>query len=153
MQEIWVKTNQNSSNEKTVIEFSNFGNIKRKDGTIEASYHKQRIKVNGISQLVYRHIADNFLPKTVEDVEMNRTVIDHITHNPIDININDVRNLRWCTQKENCNFAEATSNASKAHRGLTSPRKGIILDEATKRKMSDAHKGQIPWNKGLSHKA
>lgn len=45
--------------------------------------------------IVHRLVALAFIPNTD-----NKPYIDHINCNPLD---NRVENLRWCTQKENCN--------------------------------------------------
>lgn len=66
---------------------------------------------------VSRLIAYYFIPKTEEDIRLGRDVIDHITHTPDGMNINDVRNLRWCTKHENDTFPEAHEHKCKAQRG------------------------------------
>lgn len=63
---------------------------------------------------VYRLIAETFIKKTEEDIKLGRNMIDHITHKPDGMNINDVRNLRWCTKQENDTFPEAHENKRNA---------------------------------------
>lgn len=116
MDEIWIETG-NKINGKTIVSVSNRGRIKRKDGTIEESTYKQFVYINGKQTLIHRFLAEHFIPKTDEDIALERNCIDHITHNPTNMNINDVRNLRWCTHKENDNFPEAIENRSLSHYG------------------------------------
>lgn len=66
---------------------------------------------------VYKLMAETFIQKTEEDIKLGRNVVDHITHNPVNMNINDVRNLRWCTKYENDHFPEAHENKRKAMLG------------------------------------
>lgn len=63
------------------------------------------------------------------------------------MNINDVRNLRWCTQMENNSFEEHCHNLSKAKTGK--PR-----SEETKNKISESTKGEKSYwyGKHLSEK-
>lgn len=110
--EIWISTN-NSRNKNTVIAISNCGRIMRKNGNIEFSYYKQQIRICGKLIFVYQFIANHFILKTENDLLKQRIYIDHITHLPVNMNINDVRNLRWCTNKENHNFKEARLNKRK----------------------------------------
>jgi hypothetical protein len=56
--------------------------------------------------------------------------IDHITHNPTEYNVNDVRNLRWCTQAENLNFDEARKNMSQSKSGNKHPLYGRTFDKS-----------------------
>lgn len=70
--------------------------------------------MNGKYRYIHRFIAEHFIPPTDEDKALGRNQIDHITHKPIGMNINDVRNLRWCTHKENHNFDECRENQRKA---------------------------------------
>lgn len=121
MEEIWIETG-NKNNDKTIVAISNRGRIKRKNGTIEYTKYRQMINYNGRVTLIHRIIAENFIPKTKEDLELGRNYVDHITHNPTDMNINDIRNMRWCTHKENDNFPEAIKNRSLSHIGKGNPR-------------------------------
>ena len=111
---------------KTIIAVSNHGRLKLRSGEIKDSYYRQLMRYEGKCTKVHIVIAKLFIPKTDEDIRLGRNCIDHKTHNPIGININDIRNLRWCTYKENSNFPEA------------------------REKCRQSHLGKIPWNKGLT---
>ena len=54
---------------------------------------------------------------------LQRDCVDHITHYPTNYNVNDIRNLRWCTKSENNNFDERRKDLSKAKKGKISPNK------------------------------
>lgn len=84
---------------------------------------------------IHRVIAHLFIPNPE-----NKPSIDHINGNRQD---NRVENLRWCTQKENNNNPLTIENYKKSN--------GRIFSEETKKKMSEAKKGYIPWNKGKHH--
>ena len=114
MKEIWIETENKSTDGRTFIAISNYGRVKRKNGKIENTSLRQKFLYKGQITLIYRFIADNFL---VTVRRPDQTSIDHITHNPVGININDVRNLRWCTQTENLNFEECRHNMSLSSRG------------------------------------
>ena len=137
--EEWKNTNNTSRRGDTIVEVSNYGRLKLKSGEIKDSYYRQVMRYEGKSTKVHIVIAKLFIPKTEEDIRLGRNCIDHKTHNPIGININDVRNLRWCTYKENNNFEEAHQNHLKAQRNR-SPEWRV--------NMSKGMKGRIPWNKG-----
>lgn len=117
MTEIWIKTGNTLKRPDVVIEISNMGRLKHYDGHISISLYRQAIKFNGIKKYVYRIIAETFIPKTEEDIRLHRDVIDHISHNPSNMCLNDVRNLRWCTQAENNGFDEIRDKFSKAKLG------------------------------------
>ena len=94
-------------------------------------------------------MADNFILKTEEDIKLGRTVIDHITHSPVGMNINDVRNLRWCTGAENAGFPEARANVKEGlkkyreeHPGF-SPAKGHKRPDVSERnrKYNESRRG------------
>lgn len=111
MEELWIEIPRSSSCKLcSVVAFSNRGRIRRKDGTVEDTSLRQKIVPNGRKEFVYRLVADHFLV-TVRRPEQQH--IDHITHNPTEYAVNDVRNLRYCTNKENGLFAEARENKSK----------------------------------------
>lgn len=113
MNEEWIETGNNAHRSDTIIKVSNRGRILRKNGTIEESTLYKLLAINGKLTFIHRFIAKHFLPKTDEDIELGRDCIDHWTHNPIGMNVNDIRNLRWCTRKENNNFDERRENISK----------------------------------------
>ena len=135
--EIWISTENKSERCSAIIAVSNCGRIMRKDGKIEIASCRQQVYVGEkrLQMLVYRFLATTFITKTEEDILKQRNFIDHITHTPTDMYINDVRNLRWCTNRENCNFPEAKLNQSKVN-------KGKKRSEETKAKMSAAKKGK-----------
>lgn len=54
---------------------------------------------------------------------------------------NNVDNLEICTAIYNCNYGSVKERLSVAH-------KGKIHSQETRAKMSESHKGKIPWNKG-----
>lgn len=139
MKEEWIEINRKSKKPNAIVAVSNTGFIKRNDGSIEVSDIRESIlRFNGKQCRLHRVIATLFIPKTEEDIRLGRNTVDHITHNPIGMNVNDVRNLRWCTQKENTNFPEALAN-----------KQGKKRSPETCKRISDSHKGLTPWNKGL----
>ena len=112
MDELWHTIQTRISHKPTsVAAISSCGRLRLFNGEVVDSYYRQSLRWNGRSRVrVHRIIADLFIPKTDEDIALGRDRIDHITHHPSGMNINDVRNLRWCTQKENNNFPEAMAN-------------------------------------------
>ena len=116
MKEIWVETGNNKQY-NSVVAISNTGLLKTKSGEIRESKYRETITLNGKKRRVHQFIAQHFIPKTEEDIRLNRNCIDHITHNPVGLNINDVRNMRWCTQKENSGFEEARRHRSESLKG------------------------------------
>lgn len=155
MEEIWIYLNRTLIQRDTILAISNMGNMKLGSGIIKPIPLRQRIKILNKKYHCSRILAEHFIPKTEEDITLDRNCVDHITHYPDDMNVNDVRNLRWCTQKENCNFKEAKLNYSKGHKGRTctreqkqkisEARKGNLHSEETKLKMSEIRK--LYWEK------
>ena len=131
--EIWISTGNKANSSVTIIAVSNCGRIMRKNGKIENASYGQQVFVGEkrLQMCVYSFLAKNFIKKSEDDILKQRTFIDHITHKPDNMYINDIRNLRWCTNKENCNFPEAKLNYSKI-------RKGKKHSAETKAKMSAA---------------
>lgn len=108
--EIWISTGSKHGN-NTIIAISNCGRLMRKSGKIEVLKYRQVITYYGEKESrAYKILAEYFIRKTENDKIMRRLVVDHKTHNPKDMFINDIRNLRWCTNKENCNFTECKLN-------------------------------------------
>lgn len=108
--EIWKRLERNQLQAKSIIAVSNCGRIMRHNGIIELSHYRQVIYLAGKNVKLHRIIAKLFISKTEDDVIKGRNYIDHITHYPKNMNINDVRNMRWCTHIENDTFDEAISN-------------------------------------------
>ena len=140
--EIWISTGNKANYSSAIIAVSNCGRIMRRNGTIEIASCRQQVYVREkrSRMLMYRFLATTFITKTEEDILKQRNFIDHITHAPDSMYVNDIRNLRWCTQKENCNFKEAKLKQSKAKIGNTYS-KGCKLSAETRAKMSAARKG------------
>lgn len=143
MDEIWIEIPINNQNRchKAIIAISNRGNMKRRNGIIEPIPLRQAI--SGKRIFAYRILLEHFKPRTEEDIALGRNQVDHITHNPTDMNVNDIRNLRWCTCKENHNFDEFKLNASHCF-------KGRKHSEEAKKKMSEIKKGKPSCRKGCT---
>lgn len=71
--------------------------------------------------LVHRLVAQAFIPN-----EDNKPNIDHIDCNTLN---NKVENLRWCTQKENCNNPITRERDSSAKKGKGNPYYGKRNEE------------------------
>lgn len=138
MNEEWIYIERNRVKPNTVVAVSNTGLLKRANGEISLSeLRHSHIWIDGRQVRVHRIIAERFL---IGVRRPEQTFVDHITHDPVGMNVNDVRNLRWCTIKENNNFDEAHQNHLKAQRNRS--------PEWCKR-ISEGKKGSTPWNKGL----
>lgn len=120
--ELWILTGNSANN--AIIKVSNCGRIRRFNGDVKPATLRHVLTNKGKNVLISRMICSYFKPKTTEDIELNRDEVDHISHKPVDMNVNDVRNLRWCTSKENSNFDERRRNLSKSLKGLVPVNKG-----------------------------
>lgn len=108
--EQWVEIPKVKRFKKGIVSISNTGMYRRADGSTGCLDLRHKFYYNGKLKLCYRVIAEQFLI-TVKRPDQNQ--IDHITHHPNEYNVNDVRNLRWCTNAENHCFEEARTNQSK----------------------------------------
>jgi len=101
-----------------IVAISNTGKSKRLNGEITVISLRDRVTIDRDTLRSSRIIAENFL---ITVRRPDQTCIDHITHNPTDYNVNDVRNLRWCTKAENNAFEEARLNKSSSLTGDKHP--------------------------------
>lgn len=136
----WLELNPIGTKPDRIVAISDTGLMKRYNGIIETIPYRQRVRYNGKIVRAYRLLAETFIPKTEEDITLGRNCVDHITHNPTDMNINDIRNMRWCTYKENNNFEEAKQRKAVAFANR---------NEEWCRRISEGKKGKPTWNKGL----
>ena len=95
---------------------------------------------------IHRLVAEAFIPNP-ED----KPFIDHINTIRDD---NRIENLRWCTQKENCNNEISKKKMSENHanfKGENHHMYGKHHSKETKRKISEANKGENHHMYGKHH--
>ena len=95
---------------KHIVAVSNRGNVKYGNGEVEPAKIYSVAMLDGKRVPISHITAEHFMGKSEDDIRLGRDIVDHITHHPVGMNVNDVRNLRWCTHKENSNFPEAKTN-------------------------------------------
>lgn len=119
-----------------VWHISNFGRVARNFQISWGKKHKDGYSYLGNMRAVHRIVAEFFVPKTQEDIELNRNRIDHIDGNRSN---NHYNNLRWCTDRENNNFPLARFRRSEALKG----------EKNHNYKKPPKNKGQILYNNGI----
>lgn len=105
--EEWIYLSPDVNHPRYIAAISNRGRFLRNNGEFGILRKGQPVRQSGVKKPASHVIAENFL---ITVKRTDQILIDHITHNPKDMHINDVRNLRWCTQKENVNFRESIEN-------------------------------------------
>ena len=167
MIETWIEIGTKANRCDSVVAFSNTGLMRLKNGEIKEIPLRRAIYYNGRLKLLSIIIAETFIPNPE-----NKPQVDHKTHDrsKIDYALNDIRNLRWCTNKENANFDECKEKQRKAKLGrkLTEEHKkhigeatkgkeytkywsGKKMSDTTKKKMSESAK--TGWLKRKNKKA
>jgi len=99
--EQWYEIPRARNQKNAIVAISNTGKYRKLDGTIGILRLRRLLKYDGEKEYAYRIIAEHFLI-TVRRPDQNQ--IDHITHHPDGYEVNDVRNIRWCTKAENNRF-------------------------------------------------
>lgn len=106
MEEIWINIRPQHSSRFAITDVSNLGRVRFSNGMVKIAPMYGKVMVDGVSSEISHIIAESFVKRDNE----TQTLVDHRSHNPVGMNINDFRNLRWCTHKENSNFEEAKAN-------------------------------------------
>lgn len=117
IEEQWLKLRE-SPRKYSIVAVSNLGRAQYSNGEIKVLRMYANIMVDKVRTPVSHIIASKWITKTDDDIRLDRNIVDHITHHPDGMNINDVRNLRWCTNQENITFPEAKANHSAGVKGV-----------------------------------
>lgn len=138
MKEIWKPV----KGFEDIYAVSNRGNVKRIDGKynkyirsskVGKGYLRVMLRRPGSRTQLYIHriVAESFIP--------NPNDLPCVNHKDGNKQNNHVENLEWCTYSANSQHAWDN--------GLISRQKS----DSAKKKMSQSHMGQVPWNKGIHY--
>lgn len=134
MYKIYEDTRHNHGGRKGhLYEVSNYGNVKV-DGVLTEPTIGTGGYLSVYSHHVHRMVAELFVPNPE-----NKPCVDHID---TDRNNNKADNLRWVTQKENCNNVLTKQHISESHKGKEPWIKGQHQSEETKQKISQSNLGK-----------
>ena len=145
-------------------QISNYGRVKTFDynkqkgrteirnGTLQPTgYYTVSFYKNGksINCRVNRLVAMAFIPipERLKDIPIEDLEVGHLKTLPNgleDKTANEVWNLAWMTKSENQKYGTLPQRKSEVH-------KDKKVSEETKRKMSEAHKGEKNWFYGKHH--
>ena len=130
IKETWIPITRKCKCGRIIVSVSDRGRAQWNNGEITEPRMYARLNIDGEQIQLSRFLAEHFIPRTESDILAGRNLIDHKTHEPVGMAINDVRNLRWCTNKENSSFPEARKNISEGNIGNTRTEFGkMFFDE------------------------
>lgn len=128
--EIWSNGEVYNKKTKTFVckSIDNRGNYKTREG-FYGFYYVSIKDDNGVRKRkrIHRLLAENFIPKTKEDIELNRNCVDHIDRNSFN---NDLNNLRWVNYHENSLNKDNILGTKDCHKQTS--RKFNAYDKKTK---------------------
>lgn len=78
-----------------------------------SGYFMVGLKRDGVNS---RHYVHRLVAKAFLEPDETRTYVDHIDRDKLN---NDVSNLRWCTQSENCSNRKPRSGPTSIYKGVT----------------------------------
>ena len=113
---VWVRTD--GKVRRLIYEGTKREKIVEDYGTPSDGYRVIGIPGTNKQELVHRLVADVFITKTQEDVELGREFINHIDECKSN---NSVNNLEWVTKKENSNHGTAIIRRLNKVRGVQRP--------------------------------